>query len=223
MSEASVDDYLNELDVGRRLVVDFGTELQLEIGGVDPRLRSEFVGMERGRFIVVKTPTLSELGGISVKLFGGNRVVVRYVYSGSVFGFETSIMEAVSSPFRLLFLAYPKVVNERNLRSNRRVNTTLPARLGSGENAAEGTITDISITGCQFETRTDKLPESVDAKVDAEVEVTLQLPGVAEEFNIKGQIRNVRKEARHIEIGIAFGELEESVQLAMDGYLKLSD
>lgn len=223
MSKSNVDDILEDGDEDRHFDVDFGTELQLEIGGVDPRLRSIFVGMERGRFIVVRTPTMSELGGIEVKLFGGNRVVVRFVYSGTVFGFETSIIEAVSSPFRLLYLAYPKVVNERNIRSNRRVNTTLPAKLGSGENTCDGTVTDISITGCQFETRTGRIPDSLGARVGSDIDITLQLPGVAGEFQITGQIKNIRKEGKNTELGVAFGDLEENVQLAIDEYVKLSD
>jgi len=165
---------------------------------------------------------LSQLGGVGVKLFGGNRVVVRYVYRGTVYGFETTIMDSISSPFRLLFLTYPRVVSERNIRSNRRVNTLLPARLGPETDAAEGTVTDISIAGCQLEIPNDRLTESVNISIDAECILMLQLPGVAGDFQIRGKLKNVNKDAKLTRLGIAFEELDENVQLAIDAYVKQS-
>ena len=224
MSKSQVEQHLDELDFDQRLSADFGTELQLEIDGVSMRLPTTLVGMDAGRFLIVRTPTASQLGGVGIKLFSGNRAVVRYIYRGSVYGFETTIIDAVSSPFRLVFLAYPKVVTERNIRSNRRVNTSLPARLGEGEEAPGGLITDISIAGCQLEIRNDKLGEAQDAlKPSSEVAMTMQLPGDSGEYRVHGTIRNRQRREQTTEFGIAFGELEEDVQLAIDGYVKLAE
>jgi hypothetical protein len=53
--------------------------------------------------------------------------------------------------------------------------------------------------------------------------LTLQLPGVAGDVQIRGKLRSLRKDDRKLEAGISFGELEEQVQLAIDSYVKLSD
>lgn len=223
MSKASVDDYLSTFDAGPRIEGEFGTEMQLEIDGVASRLRTQLIGIDTDRILIVKTPTMSQIGGINVKLFGGNRVIVRYVYRGSVYGFETAIVEAITSPMRLLFLAYPKVVTERNIRSNPRVNTVLPARMKVGDENIEGTVTDISISGCQFEIRRDKLPEAARLEIETEVDLSLQLPGASEDFRIRGKIKSLRKDERKFEAGMSFGDLDENVQLAIDSYVKLSD
>jgi len=223
MSKASVNDLLETFERGPRIEGEFGTEMQLEIDGVASRLRTQLVGIDADRILIVKTPTMSQIGGINVKLFAGNRVVVRYVFQGAVFGFETAIVEAITSPLRLLFLAYPKVVTARNIRSNPRVNTSLPAKLKAGETGADGTVTDISISGCQIEIRREGLPPSVKLDIDADVEITLQLPGVAGDLRINGKLRSLRTGERKLEAGISFSALEEQVQLAIDAYVKLAD
>lgn len=223
MSKASVRDFLDSLETRPHVEGEFGTEIQLEIDGVASRLQTQLIGIDTDRILIVKTPTMSQIGGINVKLFAGNRVIVRYVFEGVVYGFETAIVEAISSPLRLLFLAYPKLVTARTIRSNPRVNTSLPARLKAGETGADGTVTDISISGCQLEIRRENLPATAKLDVDADVDLTLQLPGVGGDFQIRGKLRSLRTGERKLEAGISFGELEEQVQLAIDAYVKLAD
>ena len=223
MSKASVRDFLDSLETRPHVEGEFGTEIQLEIDGVASRLQTQLIGIDTDRILIVKTPTMSQIGGINVKLFAGNRVIVRYVFEGVVYGFETAIVEAISSPLRLLFLAYPKLVTARTIRSNPRINTSLPARLKAGETGADGTVTDISISGCQLEIRRENLPATAKLEVDADVDLTLQLPGVGGDFQIRGKLRSLRTGDRKVEAGISFGELEEQVQLAIDAYVKLAD
>ena len=223
MSKATVRDFLDSLETRPHVEGEFGTEIQLEIDGVASRLQTQLIGIDTDRILIVKTPTMSQIGGINVKLFAGNRVIVRYVFEGVVYGFETAIVEAISSPLRLLFLAYPKLVTARSIRSNPRVNTSLPAKLKAGETGADGTVTDISISGCQLEIRRDHLPATAKLDVDADVELMLQLPGVGGDFQICGKLRSLRTGERKLEAGISFGALEEQVQLAIDAYVKLAD
>jgi hypothetical protein len=223
MSKATVRDFLEALETRPHVEGEFGTEIQLEIDGVASRLQTQLIGIDTDRILIVKTPTMSQIGGINVKLFAGNRVIVRYVFEGVVYGFETAIVEAISSPLRLLFLAYPKLVTARSIRSNPRVNTSLPAKLKAGETGTDGTVTDISISGCQLEIRRDHLPATAKLDVDSDVDLTLQLPGVGGDFQIRGKLRSLRTGERKLEAGISFGELEEQVQLAIDAYVKLAD
>jgi hypothetical protein len=222
MSEDTVDSHLDSLQVGADITAGIGTEFRLQIEGVEARLTSKLVGIRSGEYLIITTPSLSQLGGVGFKLFPGNRVVVRYVDRGTVFGFETSIIEAISSPFQLIFLRAPTVVVDREIRSNRRIHTSLPARIESDPEIT-GVVTDISISGCHFEVRShDALPDGL-GKVGAEIILHLKLPGVAGEISAKGTLRNVQKQGAGMALGVAFAEMEENYQLAIDEYVKLSD
>ena len=222
---ANVDAYLDDLDVGGRIAIDFGTELQLEIDGVAGRVRSELVGMDHGKYLVVKTPTVAQLGGIGGKLYAGNRVVVRYVYGGSVYGFETSVIDAIAQPVRVVFLTCPKVVNERNIRSNRRIETLLPARIDVDAQSLEGTVTDISTSGCHFRIKAQKgaTPFGGKNEVDKDIELSVQLPGVSGELYLRGKLKNVRREEGTVEAGIAFVDLDEETHSRIAAYIELTD
>ena len=218
MNDAKVDDFLDGLNLERSVSADFGTEMQIELDGVSSRLKTQFVGMEEGKYLIVKTPGAGPLGGIAVKLFAGNRVVVRYVHRGSVFGFETTIIDSLNSPACLLFLAYPKVVTERGIRSNPRVHTSLPARIGSGEAVNTGTITDISISGCQLEARISSGSMSVNPETD--ISFAVKLPGISGDLELKGTIRSAEKGEKSVRLGIQFSELAEDVQSAISEYIE---
>ncbi len=225
MTEENVENYLDKLDIGKRIAIEVGTELQLEIDGVAPRVRSELIGMEPGSYFIVKTPTLSQLGGIGMKLYAGNRVVVRYVYRGSAYGFETTILDSIATPVRLLFLTCPKVVVERNIRSDRRIDTALPAKIGTGDQAREGTVTDISAKGCHFRAR---VPKGTSAtafadELNKEVILAIQLPGVQGELNIKGKTKNIRKDGDYADAGIEFLDPDEKIKTSIEAYIGSSN
>lgn len=207
--------------VGAAISAGIGTEFRLQIDGVETRLSSKLVGISPRDYLIVTTPGPGQLEGAAIDLSPGNRVVVRYLDRGSVFGFETSIIDAISTPFPLIFLRAPTVVVDREIRSNRRINTSLPARIESDPEIS-GLLTDISISGCRFEVRSKApLPDAL-YKVGAEIIVRFKLPGIAREIGAKGTLRHARTEGGRVALGMAFAEMEESDQLAIDEYVKLS-
>jgi hypothetical protein len=221
MSEDSADSHADRSPVGAAISAGIGTQFRLQIDGIEPRLSSTLVGIGSGEYLIVTTPGLTDAESTG-KLSPGNRVVVRYLDRGSVFGFETSIIEAISTPFPLIFLKAPTLVVDREIRSNRRVDTALPARIESDPEIT-GVVTDVSISGCQFEVRSQApLPDGL-YKVGAEIIVHFKLPGIAREIGAKGTLRHAQTKGGKVALGVAFAEMEESDQLAIDEYVKLSD
>ena len=142
---------ISDPDTGKRIFIELGTEFQIEIEGITFRLKSTLVGMELGQYLIIKTPSFpSEVGNIKQKLFPGIEIVVRYLHKGTVFGFRTQLIEAFFTPRRLLFLEYPKVIEHYDLRSNRRVECIIPAKIILKEKETEGTILDINEKGCRI-------------------------------------------------------------------------
>jgi len=98
---------------GSALGVVIGTKMLVEPAGMGDRFKSEFVGMVRGGFIIVRVPRIP---GINEFLYVEKKVTVRYVHGGNVYGFESEVLMNQSGPFRLLFLRYPDTVEILNLR-----------------------------------------------------------------------------------------------------------
>lgn len=213
---------MGNAQTGVEISASIGTEVRLEIEGLKARLSSKLVGIGSREYLIVTTPGLGQTEGVASTLVPGNRVVVRYADRGSVYEFETSIIDTIETPFQLIFLKAPTVVVDREIRSNPRIDTTLPARI---ENDPEitGIVTDISISGCHFEVRsTQTLPDAL-SEIGAPVVLHLRLPGVVGEIGAKGTLRNARNRDGRFALGVAFAEMEERHQLAIDEYVNLSD
>ena len=76
---------VDHLDIGKRILLEPGTQLQIEIEGVTSRFKSTLVGMEPDEYLIVKTPKAALSGSIKNRLFRGNQIVIRYLHKGTVF------------------------------------------------------------------------------------------------------------------------------------------
>lgn len=108
---------------GKILNIGLGTRLQVQLSGMEGQFRSNLVGMEPERYLIVQVPMMT---GILNKLQEGNRATVRYLYSGYIYGFSSTVMHFSTKPAPLLFLAYPKTVEIIELRKSKRVDCFFP-------------------------------------------------------------------------------------------------
>src|SRR5690242_12603869 len=95
-------DLERQFENGKRVLIEIGTEVLMEINGVTGRLPSVFVGMEANRYMIFKVPKAQV--NLANKLIKGGGIVVRYRYQGRIYGFQSVILGTVSEPFGLLFL-----------------------------------------------------------------------------------------------------------------------
>ncbi|OPZ60944.1 MAG: hypothetical protein BWY87_00157 [Deltaproteobacteria bacterium ADurb.Bin510] len=47
-------------------------------------------------------------------------MIVRYLYNGTVYGFQTKLIEYITSPTKLFFLDYPRIIEHHDLRQEKR-------------------------------------------------------------------------------------------------------
>lgn len=201
-----------------RLAIELGTEILVESPRVSGRLRSQLVGMASGQYLIVKAPVTPELGALHKVYPDGDELVLRYLYNGTVFGFRSLVIGAVTHPARLLFLDYPSSVDEHNIRNSPRLECFIPCRVDlGGEAQAEGTIIDISQTGCQVLLRSDHLEAEI--AQDAAVELHFFMPGKDTEHVLKGDIRRLSRDPRRVRLGVAFSTPAENVYRSVYDYL----
>ncbi len=124
--------------------------MQLTVEGIGT-FKSLLIGAEHGRYLLVKMPHVPDLVS---KLYQKNHVIVRYLHSGKVFGFRSTLIGAIKEPVRLYLLSYPESIESHNTRKNERFDCLIPASINleglPEEIECKGFINDMSIGGCRF-------------------------------------------------------------------------
>jgi hypothetical protein len=194
-----------------------GKTLDLQINHPVPlRLKLTLVGYELGRYIILKYPKVARATDYKDVLVEGNVMIVRYLMEGSkgeCFAFRSSIKNVSLNPEKLLFLEYPKRIENRQLRTQQRTNIHIPASImleSKGENDGariSGVIGDISAKGCGFTFQSKSEKTKVNKR---EVFVCIQSP-IDGEVKVPARVCNSRNVKGTVSVGIQFIDEENQV------------
>ena len=199
------------------LQIDQGLNLRLELEDDSPSMAGNLIGISKNNYIIVNRP--SELEG-PITASKDMRIVVKYLQSGRVCMFKANVIKQLSQPEPLLFLEYPMVVHYHELRQSQRADIYVPCimTLASGPRHSSALL-DLSETGClcQIKTDKDKLLPQIDPS--GAVSLFCLFPGVGEEQEIQGVIRNVKRKSTELRVGIEFTELSEDLRKIIGNYL----
>jgi hypothetical protein len=187
-----------------------GKSLDLQINHPVPlRLKLPLIGYELGNYIILKYPKVASTAEYKDVLIEGNVVIVRYLMEGSkgeCFAFRSSIKSITQYPEKLIFIEYPKKIENRQLRLQQRTSIHLPALImlegtdGGKSTQINGIIGDISAKGCGFTFKT----KSVNAKVNKrDIFVCLQSP-IDGEVQVPARVCNSRNDNGTVSVGIQF-------------------
>jgi len=135
---------------------------------------------------------------------------VAYAFRASVGGF-------ILTPLRLLFLSYPKQVENHDLRSHPRIDYFLPANLAIGGMMLAGPFTNLGRDGCALlvEPKRDSEPGRF---IEETATVHLQLPGENRYRPVDGQVRSARQNPHGTLFGIQF-RLDPTARRRLYAYL----
>lgn len=196
-----------ELNKNEGIYIDIGTRVYLEIEGVNFSVTSIFVGLLKDEFMIVTLP--KRYKSVKSKLYPGNKMVVKYLYGGSVFAFQTSVMEIITNPIRAIAIEYPKVVQERELRVVKRNSVVIPGRVEAKQTEFTVVLNDISKKGCRFKYFDNKGSMNPLREGDI-IRVYCQFPGVSDEIGAMACVRNVSREKEQLLIGAEFQDLTKT-------------
>ncbi|MBF0566258.1 MAG: flagellar brake protein [Nitrospirae bacterium] len=218
------------------LNLEINTKLQINVQGLDGKLNCEFVGMPNDQCILATFPdagiadTVSEnvSGSLNGKLVYGKPVIVRYVHNGKVFGFESVVMGSITTPVRLLFINYPRVIEKINLRRQERLFCLLPARLiVDNESTAgtftsdsmSGTIMDVCKAGCRFKMKAENVLDEKALPKDCDAELEFLLPGIGEPNVVSINIKSLSQRDGFAFIGVQFTKIKAKTRHCLDDYI----
>lgn len=193
-----------ELDKSEGIYIDIGTKVYLEIDGVNFSVTSIFIGLLKDEFMMITFP--KRYKSVKAKLFPGNKMVVKYLFDGSVFAFQTSVIETMTNPVRAIAIEYPMVVQKRELRVVKRNNVVIPARVEAKKTEFPTVVFDLSKNGCRFKYNERKSDFSALRDGDL-LRVYCQFPGNSDEVGCMACVRNVAREKGQLSIGAEFQDI----------------
>lgn len=188
---------LLELNKSQGIYIDIGTTVYLGIDGVTFSVTSVFVGLLKDEFMLITLP--KKYKSVQSKLYPGNRMIVKYLHEGSVYAFQTGVIKMITDPIRAIALEYPKVVQQRELRNNKRRPVVIPGRVEARKVDFPIIVNDISKRGCRF-IHQDK----ISLREGDLLRVFCRFPGFSEETGAMACVRNIRREGSTLSIGAEF-------------------
>lgn len=216
-----INEFINQLTPGK--VID------LQLGGLSfVRIKPTVIGIDAGRYILVKFPNKLNHADYKDVLLSGGGVIVRYILeglNGECVAFSTTIQHVLSKPDRLIFLNYPTHIENRQLRTQQREKTHLPAliSLTNTENTYTdkginigigGYLIDISAQGCQF----SFTPSAGKGGIKkCPVNIAITIVGQDAPCIIRAHVKNNRLENGQMLVGILFDESSlDKVSMLLD-------
>ena len=218
-----MNDIPNEItNLGQRIAVEMGTAIKVELEGIELPLHSAIVGLESSQYIIVKAP--EPFSRVEHKLFKGVQMIVRYLTGGTVYAFQTKVLEVITKPLPLLFIEYPRIIQHHDLREQKRINCHVPARIIRGEEENLGCIIDMNMQGCRCLVQSSKNASLLACEMDNDLRLTCILPGSAETITLAGKVKNLKRTRKELDLGINFApDLNGTARKTLIGFLSAID
>ncbi|MBN1545634.1 MAG: flagellar brake protein [Syntrophaceae bacterium] len=188
-----------------------GTKLMIQVESDGTRFISFLVGYLKEDCILVTTPSSNNTFSLRPMLFVGCKINVRYIQDGRVVGFQTRLLRAIEEPLRLLFLSYPKQIEDRELRAEKRVACTLPAEVSILNLDCNAIIVDINQIGLRILIKESEFTSQLDSSIEGQ-ECTLRffLPGNSTQLEVSGNIRNYEQNNQRMAFGIKITDISDA-------------
>ncbi|MGR3319701.1 MAG: PilZ domain-containing protein [Candidatus Anammoxibacter sp.] len=200
-------------DLGKRLFIELGTHLQLEIKGIQLSLKAELIGMEVGKFLIVK---MHQLDKTTTEQLEENVIIVTYLQKDAILGFQSSVISIITTPGDLVFIKYPESIENYNMRAHQRFECFLPAKFDIGHNIVEGAIINISNKGCCCKI---KNLEIINEKKLDKITIFFQSSEMKSPLSVLGEVRSIRHLKDESDIGVIFDKMDSNTQIIMQNLI----
>ncbi len=203
---------------GNRISLDIGSKLKMEFNEVDTPLVSTMVGMIPDEYLIVTTPSPSSI--VKTALNSDTRIIVKYLHIGRLCMFKTRLLKSIEDPHQLLFLDYPPVIHYHELRRAKRTAIFLPCTLHLRKGPEfYGVLVDLSGLGCLCQIKTKGNAPLPNIDINSKVQLRCLLPGMKEDQELSGQVKNLKKSANETRIGIEFTDLQGYLKETIEKYV----
>ncbi len=204
--------------VGQRLSLDIGSRIKLEFNQIEGAFDATTIGMSPNSYLVTTFPTqlASKKDAPSI----GSHVLAKFLHMGKLCIFKSSIVATTRQPQDLLFLDYPSVIHYHEMRQTKRTGIFIPCTLHLLEGGEYfGALIDMSSSGglCEIKTKGNQpLPP---ISLQSQINLRCLLPGMKEEQQIHGIIKNMTQNSTETRFGIEFINMHSFLIETINKYL----
>ncbi|HAA05552.1 MAG TPA: hypothetical protein DCZ69_01035 [Syntrophobacteraceae bacterium] len=199
------------------LHVELGARFLVTLEGMERNLWSTLIGIELGKYLIIRTPQVEGIDSILTK---DKSIQVTYFFSGTVYGFHSTVLEHIRVPSALLFIAFPTEIKKIELREHPRIDCCLPGKLIVDDARNNGMVLDLSAAGCRFSMLYSELGRFPQIEVSDHLELEFAIPGSDIPKRLPGLVKNIIKDSKKMNVGIHFDRVDAHVLFDLDNYIK---
>lgn len=191
-------------------------KILVQVDGVESYIKTLLVGMVPHHYLIMLSPKGNP--SIKQKFFEGNTLLVRYFQEGTIFAFQSSILGTSLDPYAMIFLSYPKIVSNHELRKEKRASCQIPVTVGVNGREFGAVMLDVSKGGCRFAIMNTGL-KGDPVEADTEIDLTFRLFDDRPDISCKGMVRSISLEEKVYIAGVQFLELPNEVLSTIDYFV----
>lgn len=201
-------------------------DLQVTTASTTKRVRTEFVGIDGTRSLIIKYPDESKWGGLGDAIFKDKSLVMRYILedeTGEIIAFKVTVVLVLTKPSHLIFTSFPLAVQTHDLRSEGRAQTRIATKLTDsniGEDICEAIVIDISVHGCRVKIDKKHLSNKLRLKEVINLEFTNSADN---KVQLVGIIMNFKYDEVNFYCGIKFETEEDIVDQLLKNLMLTTD
>ncbi|MFT4993040.1 MAG: hypothetical protein ACI965_000056 [Paraglaciecola sp.] len=193
-----------------------GMPVDLQVTSVSStkRVRTEFIGMDGTRNMIIRFPDEGKWGSLRDAIYKDNTMVVRYILedeTGEVIAFKAKVILVLTKPSHLVFTTFPLAIQSHDLRAEKRAQIRVGATLLDATDDREichCLVRDISPQGCRISV--ERATEG--ARPDVKQQVKMHFPQAAgKELLLRGTVMNNKSNEVMYFYGIKFESSEADV------------
>lgn len=204
---------------GAHLQLRLGSQLTMRLPFTEQRYEGKVVGLEPFEYIIIQARLPQD---IMAKLAPNTLVVAQLHVGGTLYGFRSEVMNRLSHPAQLLFLAYPATVERLVLRRDERVKVSVPGNVHGSFGDHEVVVLDLAPAGCCFTARSN-LKSPLRAAQPGErvlLRCDLALSGCGQTLMAPVLLRRIDEERGRITMGGQFVDLPEDGTKLLHDYVQ---
>ncbi len=181
--------------------IPIGLVLQAQLSNGDPRFRCRYLGMKPGDYLILQMPGIP---GLREKLISRCNLILRFLISGKIYGFRSTVLGHTLRPAPMLFISYPNSLETLNLRKSERIETFIECEAEINDQIVRGVVLDLSSDGCRISIEHLSLAHTQLLQPETVLQLRFSLGNNSQDLLVTSEIVTVKTDNESSEAGIRF-------------------